>query len=102
MHFRSQSFLRFWTIEFAVAAALLVVSEPDDPANRFRPNLACYRTENRFFTLPWSEYAARVDAAFAMRTQQLDYDENIIRDYETMASDYDYALKLANEYLRMS
>ena len=80
-------------------AALLVVLQKDEVDNQFRPDRTYYRTSDRFFKLPWSEFSAKLDEAFAMRRKKMNFDSNVISQYERISSDYDFALQFALQQL---
>jgi hypoxanthine phosphoribosyltransferase len=80
-------------------AALLVVLEEGAVDIQFRPDFCVYRTADKFFRLPWSKFAAKVDEAFAMKHQGMAADSRILAQYEQMSQDYDYAVELVREQL---
>ena len=82
-------------INFAV---LLVVSDPDN-AYAFRPDWVRFRTEKKWFRLPWTDLAVRIKTAFAFRKMGLQFSQAAIDQHEQLVSDYNYALGLARKYI---
>jgi len=80
-------------------AVLLVVSEEGASRSRFRPDWVYFRTDKKFFRLPWSELSIETAAAYAHRRQGLSYSQAVIDRHEKIVSDPDYALHLAKSYI---
>jgi hypoxanthine phosphoribosyltransferase len=80
-------------------AIMLIVAQPEKTGWKFRPDHVCYRTNERYFRLPWSKLSSEIEVAFASRRQEMDFDGNVITAYERIAKDYDYALEVAQRYM---
>jgi hypoxanthine phosphoribosyltransferase len=76
-------------------SVLVVVWNEDESLFEFRPDWVCYRTDKQWLRLPWSGFSAEVAEAYRLKAANREYDHDVIKKYDRIILDYDYALAFA-------
>ena len=97
LFFVERNFTDVCALQRIYFAVLLVVSIADYEES-FRPDWVRFRTDNRWFKLPWTDLAVKVKTTFAAKRMGLHFDPNVIEQHERMTIDHNYTLGLAKKY----